>query len=147
MEVINNYNQVIEERKLENDVMKFVGINSTSFNYSHGISPQDPNDSDCCYFNVWIETKVENSNNGTVFSAKTNNCYKVRNSGKTPTVEFCFDLIDKATFEFARMLNSRKVGTNISNHKISIPQIEDFRDEIQQIIEFWERNIKDTGLN
>jgi hypothetical protein len=147
MEIISSYNQQIEEWKIENDVMKFVGSNTINYEHALGISPQDPKEPQCCYFNVWIERNVDNSNNGVVFSTKTFNCYKVKNNGKTPTVEFYFDLLDKATFEFAKMFNERKVGTNISNHKIPIPQIEDFKTEIQQTIDFWERNIRDSGLN
>nr|WP_315239496.1 hypothetical protein [uncultured Flavobacterium sp.] len=147
MEVIINYDQQIEDWKLENNVMKFVGSNTINYQHALGISPQDPNEPECCYFNVWIERNVENSNNGIVFSTKTFNCYKVKNNGKAPTVKFYFDLLDKATFEFAKMFNERKVGTNISNHRISIPQIEDFKTEIQQTIDFWERNIRDSGLN
>ncbi|SHM99659.1 hypothetical protein SAMN05444387_3732 [Flavobacterium pectinovorum] len=55
MEVINNYDQQIEDWKLENDVMKFIGSNTINYEHALGISPQDPNEPECCCFNVWIE--------------------------------------------------------------------------------------------
>lgn len=147
MKVTVSYSQQIQEWKLENNPLKFIGSNEGNYGHEFGISPQDPNEPDHCYFNIWVFKKIENKDNGTVFSARTFNCYKVKNEGKNPTVEFYFDLVDKATFEFAKMFNERKAGSYISNDKIPIPQLEDLRPEIQQTIDFWERNIKESSLN
>lgn len=146
MEIITQYDTALEKWELKK-LIKFKGRNTESHNHEFGISPQDPNEPDCCYFNVGVEKTIENSDNGIVFSAKTLTTFKVRNNKETPTIEFCFDLIDNGTFEFAKVFNERKKGTHIFDKKVPIPQIEDFRTEIQGAIDFWIRNIRDTGLN
>ncbi|TDP61558.1 hypothetical protein [Flavobacterium dankookense] len=146
MEILHKYETEIEEWFLK-DLNQFIGSNTDNLEYEFGISPQDPNEPDCCYFNVGIIKTIRNSTNGIVFSAKVNTCFKVRNNNKIPTIEFCFDIIDSGTFEFAKIFNDRKKQTHISNKNIAIPMIEDFRNEIQKTINFWLRNIRNTGIN
>ena len=146
MEIVLKYEIEIEEWKL-NEVEDYDGINTEKLIHEFGISPQDPSEPDCCYFNVGIIETIENTENGIIFSSKANTCFKVRNNNEIPTIEFCFDLIDSGTFEFAKIFNIKKLNTIISNKKIPIPRIEDFREEIQTAINFWERNIRNTSLN
>lgn len=146
MEIVLKYEIQFEEWILKN-LNEFIGTNTENLIHEFGISPQDPNEHDCCYFNVGLIKTIENSKNGIVFSAKANTCFKVRNNNEIPTIEFCFDLIDSGSFEFAKIFNERKKNTHIFDKKIPIPMIEDFREEIQTAINFWLRNVRNTGLN
>lgn len=146
MEILHKYETEVEEWLLK-DLNQFIGSNTENLVHEFGISPQDPNEPDCCYFNVGIVKTIENLTNGIVFSAKVNTCFKVRNNNDIPTIEFCFDIIDSGTFEFAKIFNERKKQTHILDKNIPIPMIEDFRNEIQTAINFWSRNIRNTGIN
>jgi len=107
MEVVIKYDTQFEEWKLE-DHLKFIGENTENLLHEFGITPQDPNEPDCCYINVGLQKTIENSKNGQVFSAKATTTFKVRNNGETPSVEFCFDLLDSGTFEFAKIFLGSK---------------------------------------
>ena len=146
MEVITKYDTQLEKWELKENI-KFIGSNTDILNHEFGISPQDPNEPNCCYFNVAVEKHIRNEDIGIVFLAKTSSCYKVRNNNKTPTIEFCFDLIDDGTFEFAKIFNKKKKNTYVFDKKVPIPKIEEFRKEIQESIDFWVRNLRSTGLN
>ena len=146
MEVVLKYDTEFEDWKLEN-YLKFKGTNTENLIHEFGISPQDPNEPDCCYFNVGLQKIIDNAENGRVFTAKATTTFKVRNNNEIPSVEFCFDLLDSGTFEFAKIFNIKKNGTYISDKKIPIPQIENFKVELETAINFWVRNIRNTGIN
>lgn len=123
---------------------KFMGvISDNGYNYILGITPEDPNDPECCYFNVWIEKTMKNKTTNTVvFYAKTYSCFKVKNSYQKPTPEFYFTLIEKATYEFALQFHQRTQNTNLSHHKIQKPPFLQFKDEIEKTIDIWGRTAR-----
>src|SRR5260221_844000 len=94
---------------------KFMGvISDNGYNYILGITPEDPNEPECCYFNVWVEKKMTNETTSTVvFYAKTYSCFKVKNDYQKPTDQFYFTLIDKSTYEFALQFQQRTQNTNL----------------------------------
>ena len=123
---------------------KFMGVISDSgYNYILGITPEDPNDPECCYFNVWIEKTMKNETTNTiVFYSKTYSCFKVKNNYQKPTSEFYFTLIEKATYKFATQFHQRTQNTNISHHKIQKPPFLQFKEEIEKTIEIWDRTAR-----
>ncbi|WP_395048654.1 hypothetical protein [Flavobacterium sp.] len=146
MVIVQKYDIQIEEWSLE-DFRKFEGENQENLIHEFGISPRDPKEPNCCYFNVGIQKTIDNSKNGRVFSAKATTIFKIKNDNQIPSVEFCFDILDNGTFEFAKFFNERKQNTYVFDKKIPIPQIADFRKELESVISFWDRNIRNTGLN
>lgn len=123
---------------------KFMGlISDNGYNYILGITPEDPNEPECCYFNIWVEKKMSNETTKTiVFYAKTFSCFKVKNEYQKPTAEFYYSLIDKATYEFALQFHNRTQNTNLSHHKIQKPLFQQFKDEIEKTIEIWDRTAR-----
>lgn len=129
------------------DFRKFEGTNQENLIHVFGISPQDPNDPDCLYVNVEIQKVIDNDKFGRVFTATGTTTFKVRNNNQIPSVKFCFDLLDAGTFEFAKAFNAKKTGTYVFDKKIPIPTIEDFKLELENIIDNWNKIIRHTSLN
>lgn len=123
---------------------KFMGLLSDNgYNYIFGITPEDPNDKQCCYFNIWIEKKIVNETTKTVvFYAKTYSGFKVRNKFQKPTPELFFELIENATQDFALQFHYRTQNTNLSHHKIRKPQFGELRGDIEKTIDIWDKTIK-----
>lgn len=123
---------------------KFLGvISDNGYNYILGITPEDPNDPECCFFNVWIEKTMKNETTNTVvFYSKTYSCFKLKNNYQKPTSEFYFSLIEKATYEFAKQFHQRTQNTNLSHHKIQKPPFLRFKNEIEKTIEIWDRTAR-----
>lgn len=93
-------------------------------------------------FNVWVEKKVTNKTTNTVvFYAKTFNCFKVKNSFQKPTSEFYFDLIDKATYDFALQFHQRTQNTNLAHNRICKPSLLQFKEIIERTINIWDEKI------
>lgn len=147
MEIVKEYPIQIENW-IHLPPEKFMGlISDNGYNYILGITPEDPNELECCYFNVWVEKKMTNETTKTiVFYAKTFNCFKVKNDFKTPTAQFYFSLIDKATYEFALQFHQRTQNTNLSHHKIQKPPFSQFKDEIDKTIEIWDKKISNKNF-
>jgi hypothetical protein len=80
--------------------------------------------------------------NGDVFKAKTESIFEISYRHDAPTVEFLFDLINKATFEFAKIFHSKVQGTNLVYQQILKPKINDLRENIQEVIDYWDRQAK-----
>lgn len=146
MEIIIQYPTVIEEWRHE-DINKFIGHNSMNLNHDLGITHQDANEPECCYFNVWVKHEIDNSTNGIVFSAITYSCFKVRNNNQVPNVEFYFDLICRATHDFAIIFYHRTKKTNLEGHKIPVPVLDNLRDNIQNCIDIWNKTTRNISLN
>lgn len=125
---------------------KFMGhIADNGYNYILGITPEDRNEPECCYFNVWVEMKMTNDTTSTVvFYAKTYSCFKVKNDYQKPTAQFYFNLIKKATYEFALQFNKRTQNTNLFHHKIQKPPFLQFKNEIEKTIEIWDRTARNS---
>lgn len=146
MEVIIQYPPKVEQWQHEPDE-KFLGHSSESMIHILGITPPDASNRDYVYFNVWTAMETENSQNGIVFSGKTYTCFKVRHKNHVPSVEFFFDLVQKADFEFAKIFYSRTQGTNLLGHKIPKPRLENLRADIQKCIDIWDRTIRNISLS
>ena len=56
---------------------------------------------------------------------------KLVNNNEIPNIEFCFDLIDSGTFEFAKYFNERKLNTQINNKKNPFPMIENLKQKFR----------------
>lgn len=123
---------------------KFNGvISDNGYNYIFGITPEDPTDPECCYFNVWVEKEMTNETTKTVvFYAKVYCCFKVKNSYQKPTSQFYFDLIDKATYQFALLFHQKTQNTNLSHHKIKKPLFTQFKNDIDKTIDIWDRTTR-----
>jgi hypothetical protein len=143
MQIVKEYPIQIEHW-VHLPIEKFMGlISDNGYNYILGITPEDPNEPECCYFNVWVEKKMTNETTKTiVFYAKTFSCFKVKNEYQKPTVQFYYSLIDKATYEFALLFHQKTQKTNLSHHKIQKPPFQQFQDEIEKTIEIWDRTAR-----
>jgi hypothetical protein len=147
MEIVKEYPIEIEHW-IQLAIDNFIGlISDNGYNYILTITPEDPKELECCYFNVWIEKKMTNETTKTiVFYAKTFNSFKVKNDYQKPTAEFYFSLIDKATYEFAMQFYQRTQNTNLSHHKIQKPSFFQFKDDIEKTIEIWDRKISNKNF-
>lgn len=150
MEVITQYDTIIEKWD-HKDESKFIegAIAKHPLRYTLGITPPDPNDYSCCYFNVWVEERHFNQTiNEIVFHTKTYTCFKVRNNNHVPTLEFYFSLIQQATFVYSQIYYQRIKGTNLQNHKIAKPHLDNsLRDDIQKCIDIWDKTLRNRGMN
>lgn len=147
MNTICQYDTVIE-KWLHVNVEKFIGQNlEHEIIYELSISEQDPQDPDCFYFNIWVEKKIDNSDNGTVFHAKTRTTFKVQNNKEKPLIDFFFNLIDLSTFEFAKIYHHHTQRTNLAAHKIPKVKFDALREDIQKCIKIWDMTIRNTYLN
>jgi hypothetical protein len=143
MKIVTNFPIQIEHW-MHLPIDEFMGvISNNGYNYILGITPEDPNDPECCYFNIWVEKKMENkTTNKVVFYAKTFSCFKVRNNYQKPTSDFYFNLIDKATYEFALQFHQRTQNTNLAHHRIQKPSFLQFKDDIEKTIDIWDRTAR-----
>jgi RES domain len=123
---------------------QFIGLNADKeHNYILGITPEEPKNSTYCYFNVWIEkTMVNETTQTTVFYAKTYSCFKVRNNYEKPLAPFYFDLIEKATHDFALQFHQRTQKTNLTSHKIRKPRLTELIEDIEKTIDIWDRTAR-----
>lgn len=147
MEIVTQYPIKIEHW-IHMPIKEFNGLISDSgYNYIFGITPEDKEDSECCYFNIWIEKKMINeTTKKVVFYAKTYSGFKVRNRFKTPTSQFFFELVQRATYEFAFQFHQRTSKTNLSHHKIKKPQFLIIRDDLEKTINYWDENYRNSAL-
>jgi hypothetical protein len=146
MQIIEQYPLQVEKwEHLQID--KFSGtLFENGYSYNFGITPQDPMDYECCYVNIWIGIIIVNKNaNTTVFKAQTYSCFKIQNENRKPSTEFCFELTEKATFDFAKEFHVRTNGTNLQHHKIHKPQLTILKDDIEKTLDFWEANYKEKN--
>lgn len=147
MEVIQKY-PINIEHWVHKPGDKFHGLLSDNgYRYIFGISPEDPKDDEVIYFNIWIEKIIKNeTTNDVVFYAKTYSGFKVRNKNQKPTPQFYFNLIDEATFDFAKQFYQRTKGTNISHHRIPKSKIEPLKSDIEKTIEIWDKTIRNSSV-
>ena len=147
MKVIHNYDTQIKEWKHE-PIEKFMGKNSEiEFKLGLGISAREPRNPDVCYFNVVVQRKIENQVHGEVFKALIQKTFMVEVGNEKPSVEFYFDLIEKTTYEFARIFHQKIENTNLQGRKTQKPNIQELRPEIQAEIDRWYQTIREAGLN
>ena len=126
---------------------KFIGQQFHSYNFIFGISPEDPMDEECCYFNIWNEKKIYNESTKTiVFYAKTYSAFKVRNKSNPPSPEFFFELVLKAGSDFAKLFYTRTKGTNLLHHKIRKPVYSELKQDIIKTIDHWNKKIKINSI-
>ena len=143
MQVIESY-PIEVEHWLHLPINHFTGvICDYAYNYILGISPEDPKDPKCCYFNVRIEKKMTNETTGqTVFYAKTFSCFKVKNNYQKPTAEFYFSLISEATNNFALLFQRSTQSTNLAHRTIRKPVYSTYRKSIEKAIDIWDRTVR-----
>lgn len=147
MNTICQYDTEIE-KWLHVNVEKFIGQNfEHEIIYELSISEQDPQDPDCCYFNIWVEKKIDNLENGTVFHAKARTTFKVQNNKEKPPVDFFFNLIELSTSEFEKIYYHRTQKTNLAAHKIPKVAFVALREDIQKCIYIWDMTIRNASLN
>jgi len=128
---------------------KFLGlISDNGYNFIFGITPQDPKDPNFCYFNIWIEKRMYNeTTKEIVFYAKTYSAFKVKNLNQTPSSQFFFSLIEKATYDFAVQFHEKTKNTNLGHHKILKPQFSDLKMEIDITLEVYNTRIHEPEFN
>ena len=103
MKVITQYDTQLEI--WQHDLVKgFMGQNKDGVSYILGITPPDPNDPTCYYFNIWVERKYDTQNFGVVFYARTYTCFKAKHNNLVPSVEFFFDLIEDTAKRIPRIM-------------------------------------------
>jgi hypothetical protein len=127
---------------------KFFGLNrDNQYTLIFGITPEDPLDLTCCYFNVWVEKEVKNETTGEIaFYAKTYSVFKVNNEFKIPTADFFFSLVCQATRDFAELFYTRTNGTNLEGHKIKKPQFSEYQEDLQKTIDIWSKKYRNSHL-
>ncbi|RYD88326.1 MAG: hypothetical protein EOP50_19275, partial [Sphingobacteriales bacterium] len=116
---------------------KFMGAN---INYEVGMSRPDLDST--FYFAVRVNMVYENQFNGKVFQAKTEMAFHIGYRHSTPTVGFLFNLLDQATFAFAKVFHERVQQTNLRYHQVPKPQLEAVRETLQQAIDDWDASAK-----
>jgi hypothetical protein len=126
---------------------RFDGANSEATNFALVLTPPDPKIPDCCYFNVQVIQTCTNYQNGPVFLGKTLTTFRIHNKGERPTVAFLFYLLVESGGDFARTHHERVTGTNLSHHQIAVPQIEQWRADIEICIQIWDNTLRNVSLN
>jgi len=126
---------------------KFLGSFQSDIHYELGITKPDILTS-AFHFSVKVIMTYRHQFNGEVFKAMTESNFEIGYCHDAPTVEFLFELVDNATFEFARIFHSKVQGTNLMHHKILKPKVNDLRKSIQEIIDYWDapaKKFKESG--
>lgn len=141
MEVLKQYPTNIEEWKHE-DFEKFLGSTTRHMNYELGLSYPDMSDSSF-YFNAKVRLTYIHEYNGIVFSGLTSTIFKLPIERDAPTIEFLFELVNKAAYEFAKIFHERKEKTNLLAHKIPIPVFSDLREVLQKSVDKWDAPAKE----
>jgi hypothetical protein len=59
---------------------------------------------------------------------------------------FFFNLVDDATFDFARQFYQQARNTNLAHHKIPKVKIEVLKDDIEKTIDIWEKTIRNSSI-
>lgn len=147
MDIVIEYPIQIDQW-IHKPIGSFTGLLSDNgYSYRLGITPEDPTDEEIVYFNVWVEKTIKNeTTNEVVFYAKTYSAFKVRNKNAKPSVNFFFDLIDKATFDFAQLFFQRTRETNLSHHRIPKATVEHFKNDIDKAIDIWDKEIRNSSV-
>ncbi|TCC92418.1 hypothetical protein EZ428_11910 [Pedobacter frigiditerrae] len=141
MDLKETYPVVVEQWK-HDGFEKFIGHNSSHMNYELGLSHADIFDR-CFYFMVRVRRVYENQFNGQVFLGVTTTTFKIGyNFGESPSLQFLFDLVEKATYDFAEIFHYRKQQTNLLHHKIEKPILKEIENTIQGIIDIWDQPTK-----
>jgi hypothetical protein len=136
MELQEKYPAIIEEWKHEG-IEKFMGGNTSHMNFELGISKPDIYNS-CVYFMVKVRLVYTNDFNGEVFHAVTSTTFRISYGRDSLSVPFLFELVDKATYDFAEIFHERKQKTNLFTRKIERPVLDEMRDTIQAAIDVWD---------
>ncbi|MES2650547.1 MAG: RES domain-containing protein [Bacteroidota bacterium] len=141
MEVKEVYPAVVEQWK-HDGFEKFMGHNSSYMNFELGLSNADIFDR-CFYFMVRVRRVYENQIHGQVFLGVTSTTFRIGyNFGESPSVAFLFNLVEKATYDFAEIFHYRKQQTTLFHHKIERPVLQEIEDTIQGIINIWDQPTK-----
>lgn len=139
METVQDYPMQIENW-VHLSQENFLGNLTNSFIYIFGMSSEALDDNDCIYLNIGIEKKITNITlNKTVFFAKTNCGFKIKNEFKKPAPEFFYTLIEKATHEFIKVFYLRAINSTLSSHVIVKPSYHQIKFDIESAIEMWDK--------
>jgi hypothetical protein len=146
MKLIHKYEVAIEEY-LHLDFKKFYGQTQEKMNYILGLTPQDPQNPTCIYFNAGFIIETINSSNARVFVLRTRTTFMIDNSGKKPTVDFLLPLV-KIAYQDLCEVHAQKVKNTILHHHI-VPVLNEIAisKNIQNCIEIWQMSIRNTSLN
>jgi hypothetical protein len=120
---------------------KFLGSFNRNISYELGITKLDIFNNSF-HFLVRVFLTYVHQVNGEIFKAKTESSFEIGYLYDAPTVEFLFDLINKATIEFAQNFKQKVLGTNLTYHQISTPKIDELRESIQAVIDYWDARAK-----
>lgn len=106
--------------------------------YIFGITPEDPNSPDCIYINIGIEKKIINTTTDKItFFAKTVSTYKIKNDFEIPTVQFFFELVVDATYDYAKEFYTRTRHTNLATRKTKKPMLQELKGDLEHTITIW----------
>lgn len=147
MEIVTAYSPQVK-KWIHQSIDKFMGYSSQFREYTLGISPNDPQDATCCYFNVGIREGVKNTTiNETVFLGEVLFTFKVRNNNRVPSCEFYFDLILEAAKMFQLIYQQKTLQTNLQHRNLPVPQFSELKADIQNCIDTWDTAIRKNSLN
>ncbi|MCO5948668.1 hypothetical protein [Mucilaginibacter flavidus] len=126
---------------------KFLGSFQSDIHFELGITKPDIFNS-TFHFSVKVIMTYRHQSNGEIFKAITESNFEISYHHDAPTVEFLFGLIDNATFEFAKIFDSKIQGTNLVYHKVTKPSLTNLRESLQQVIDYWDgpaKKFKESG--
>lgn len=146
MKLIHQYPTKIENHKHE-PIEKFFGHNQEILSPIYGLTPQDPQNPTCIYFNSGFMLESKNANNGQVFLFKTLTTFMIDNSNESPTADFLLPLVQIAFKEFTTLLSSKIKGTNLQHHEIKDIDINIHKKNLKDSISKWEKIIRKTSMN
>lgn len=146
MKLIHQYPTQIEKHVHE-PIDKFMGQNQEILYPIYGLTPQDPKNPTCIYFNSGFMLETKNSTHGQVFLLKTLTTFMIDNSNQSPTDDFLLPLVQTSFREFTKLLTEKIKGTNLQHHKVKEINIQVHKKNLKDSIDKWGKMIRNTSLN
>jgi len=128
---ITKYTPKIEKWRFDETIIGGKMVIKTYFS-TIGLSPFDPADPECIYFNISPTREIFNeTQNQHLFFGKVIFTYKIRIGNNPITVDLVFNLMNESMKEFASIYNNKTNNTIINHHEIEVIKLSDHKDAIQ----------------
>ncbi len=142
----NAYPPTIEKWVFNDISIDGIKIES-NLGYAFGLTPPDPNEPSCIYFDVTVIKSLLKETKEVVFDSEYRMFFKIQNNGFAPDSEFLFSLVDHATEQFATYYHEKIKYTNLQYTRVKKSTFEVVGPFLEQVLSTWNLAIRNTSLN
>ena len=121
----------------------------SDFGHNLGITPRDPALQNVYYVNVWTELTLANMvTTQNVVDIRTHSSFRIEVlHGEQITDEFFFSLLNLAQIDFNNLIQYRLQGTPWNALHGEDINFDEYQAQIAQVIDIWERTLRQTSMN